>query len=153
MADKTLKEFQTHYINAHEDMSEEEQHEEEEEEGHNAITSDSIQMLLNQNKTEEHSHMATSDKLEEPVETLTKKAADPEAGKNTQQNANQGQGAGKGPMAWRRVAPKEGEPTEKTVGNKVFKCCGECHRGKGLWTTGDGLHGTEEHDPNKSARK
>ena len=55
-------------------------------------------------------------------------------------------------MAWRQVAPEEGQPTEKTVGKKQFKCCAKCCRGQGLWTTGDGLHGTEEHDPNKSTR-
>lgn len=92
--------------------------------------------------------------MEELVETLNKKVVDLEAGKNSQQNSNQGEGAGEGPMAWRRAASKEGKPTEKTVDGKVFKCC--CIKsclGQGLWTTGDGLHGTEEHDPNKSTRK
>ena len=57
--------------------------------------------------------MATNDKSEGPVETLIEKVAELETGKQTQQKTNGGQGTGKGPMAWRRVAPKEGEPTEK----------------------------------------
>ena len=75
-----------------------------------------------------------------------------QTGKQTQQKTNGGQGAGKGPMAWRRVAPKEGEPTEKTVDKKLFEHCEKCRHGQGLWTMGDGLHGTAEHDPNKSTR-
>ena len=56
-------------------------------------------------------------------------------------------------MAWRREAPKEEEPTEKTVEGKRFKHDGKCRQGKGLWTTGEGLHGSEEHDPTKSRKK
>ena len=151
-ADKTLKNFHQHHIDAHEEMLEDEECEEEENEAHNAVTSDPIQMPLSQNKVEEQGHMATNDKLEGSVETLIKKVAELETGKPTQQKTNGGQGTGKGPMAWRRVAPKEGEPTEKTVNEKLFKCCEKCRRGQGLWTTGDGLHGTAEHDPNESTR-
>ena len=82
----------------------------------------------------------------------TQKVADLEGEKGNQKQANGGKGPGKGPMAWRCIAPKEGEPTEKTVGDKQFKCCAKCCQGQGLWTTGDGLHGTEEHGPNKSTR-
>ena len=67
--------------------------------------------------------MVTNNKLEELVGKLTKKVADLEAGKSTQPNTMQGQGSGNGPMAWRRVAPKEGDPNEKTVGEKLFKYC------------------------------
>ena len=96
--------------------------------------------------------MATNDELEGSAETLIEKAAELETGKPIQQKTNGGQGTGEGPMAWRRVAPNEGEPTEKTVNEKLFKHCEKCCRGQGSWTTGDGLHGTAEHDPNKSTR-
>ena len=70
-------------------------------------------MPLSQNKVEEQGHVATNNKLEGSVETSIEKVAELETGKPTQQKTNGGQGTGKGPMAWRRAAPKEGEPTEK----------------------------------------
>ena len=112
-ADETSKEFHQHCIDAHEEMLEDEECEEEENEAHNAVTSDPIQMPLNQNKVEEQGHMATNDESKGPVETLIEKVAELETGKQTQQKTNGGQGAGKGPMAWRRVAQKRENPQKK----------------------------------------
>ena len=89
-----MKNFHQHHINAHEEMSEEEECEEEEEEARNAMTSDLIQLSLNQNKAEEQGHMAANDESEDPVETLIEKVAELETGKQTQQKTNGGQGAG-----------------------------------------------------------
>ena len=34
---------------------------------------------------------------------------------------------------WKTIAPKEGEPTTKTVDGKEFHFCTKCRGGKGLW--------------------
>jgi len=56
-------------------------------------------------------------------------------------------------MTWRRDPPKEGEPTEKTVDGKKYRHCGRCRQDKDFWTTDEGFHGTEDHDPTKSTKK
>jgi len=68
---------------------------------------------------------------------------------NTKGNTNQTPGK----MAWRKVAPKDKEDQTKTFENVLYKWCGKCRGGPGLWTKGDGLHGTEDHDPNKGRKK
>ena len=54
-----------------------------------------------------------------------------------------------GKMAWRKVAPQDGEPNTKMFEEVEYKWCGKCRDRKGLWTKGEGKHGTNEHDPTK----
>ena len=48
---------------------------------------------------------------------------------------------------WRYVPPKvtKGESTEKKVNGVLYKWCGKCRQGKGIWTTGRNMHSTKEH--------
>ena len=66
---------------------------------------------------------------------------------NKQPNKNQ-----KGKMAWCKVPPKQGESNTKIFENRTFKWCAACCKGKGLWTTGAGLHETKDHDPTKFSK-
>ena len=69
----------------------------------------------------------------------------------TKEKKNTGkQITGAGKFTWRKIAPKEGKSNEKVVDGKSYKHCQTCRQGKGLWTTGLGLHGTNDHDPTKS---
>lgn len=54
---------------------------------------------------------------------------------------------------WRTVAPKNNEPNEKVVNGITYKYCAKYCRGKGYWTSGDSLHGTDEHDPTKFKKR
>ena len=58
----------------------------------------------------------------------------------------------KGKMAWRHIPPKEGEPTTKIFEGIMYKWCGTCKMGEGLWTRGVGMHDTANHDSNKSRK-
>ena len=46
---------------------------------------------------------------------------------------------------WRCKTPNGNEPKEKTVDGIIYKWCGKCRQGKGLWTKGDAAHTTTEH--------
>lgn len=46
--------------------------------------------------------------------------------------------------AWKKVAPKDGEPTTMTKDGKVYFWCTKCRNGKGMWA----LHITEQHTSN-----
>ena len=129
-----------------------------EEEAHNVITSEMIQAILDQGEEEQvgeqQAHLATeNEKLIGLIEKLTQKVTALESGKGDRNNRRNDQERGKGPMAWRREAPKEGESKEKTVDGKKYMHCGKCRQGKGLWTTGEGLHGNDDHDPTKYKKK
>ena len=106
--------------------------------------------------TENEKLMDLLEKLTEKVSALESKKVGnntPIGGTTPIGGAAQKQGDGKGPMAWRQISPKDNEPKEKTVEGKIYRHCATCRQGKGLWTTGEGLHGTEQHDPTKSKKK
>jgi hypothetical protein len=46
--------------------------------------------------------------------------------------------------AWKKVAPKDEEPTTMTKDGKTYFWCTKCRNGKGLWA----LHTTEQHSSN-----
>ena len=126
-------------------------------EANNALTSEQLQHILNSveaTKTQhEHANMSTDLKLLELIATLTKKVSALEGNVEKRYNRKENAPPGTGRMAWRRESPKEGEPLEKMVDGKRYKHCRTCRKGDGLWTTGEGLHGTSEHDPDKSRKK
>ena len=47
--------------------------------------------------------------------------------------------------AWRKVAPKSGEPNTKKHNGVTTKWCQKCSRGKGMWHLGDKAHSTADH--------
>ena len=155
---KTPELFRTHFIEAYEEMLNDEAGEEmRTEEANNVLTSEQLQQILNSvGVTEappEHANMSTDTKLLELIERLTKKVSALESKGDSKPNQRQRPQQDRGRMAWRREAPKEGELLEKTVDGKKYKHCGTCRKGEGLWTTGAGLHGTPEHDPERSRQK
>ena len=90
--------------------------------------------------------MVTNDKLYEMLEKIMKTSQKDNTNNNKRNNNNTNT---PGKMAWRKIAPKEGEPHTKTFEGIEYKYCGKCRRGEGLWTKGEGLHGTADHDPAK----
>ena len=158
LAKKKPINFRQHYINAYEELLEEVEKE--------AIISEMIKALLVQGDDaednehqgrEQQAHLATeNEQLMDLIINLTHKVNALESRKGGRSDQNRDCNAGGGgldPMVWQRVAPKEGEPAEKTVEDKKYKHCSNCRQGKGLWTTGEGFHGTTDHDPSKSRKK
>lgn len=159
--DKTIENFRLHFVEAYEDMLEDRDRSEDPQEAHNVLSSDILEALLNPQETKNEHAMniyeqnLTNSELIKLVRRLEKKVEELQInGQRGGQNANDGGRNGKsnGPTSWRRVPPADGAPTEKTVDNQLFKFCAKCRQGRGLWTTGQGLHGTEQHDPSKRKR-
>ena len=76
-----------------------------------------------------------------------------QGGGNRGQGGGTQNGGGKGKMAWRKIAPKENEPQQKELEGIKYNYCATCRGGKGLWTRGEGIHKTSEHDPTKWKQK
>ena len=61
-------------------------------------------------------------------------------------NGNNNSGGGNGNSSGGKwAAPKDGEPTQKTVNGVLFKWCQKCRGGKGHWNK---THSTDEHKEN-----
>ena len=127
---KTPELFQTHFIEAYEEILNDEAGEEETtEEANNTLTSEQLQQILNSmgvNDTpNEQANISTDCKLLELIEKLTEKVSRLEGNikktsdqtKNTKQHAQPRNGRN----AWRKVAPKSCEPLEKVVDGKIIK--------------------------------
>ena len=125
--------------------------ENEKEDAYNVLTSEMLEEILKESNKEEKEKeeighvnvIQSNEKLFQMLEKLLQR----ENRNNNNSNNNNNNKPGK--MAWRKVAPKQGEEETKTFEGINYKWCGKCRRGEGLWTKGDGLHGTADHDPSK----
>lgn len=160
MTDQTIKNFQTHYVDAYkellEDIENKEEKEKQQENVGNVIFSDIIKKLLEmqdtdkdkeeQEPTTQFASMAQiNEKFLEQLNSLTEKVKKLEATNKCPNNQNNGNGK----MAWRKVAPKPGKPTKKMFEGVLYKWCGKCCGGKGLWRKCEGMHSEADHDPSK----
>ena len=148
-----MQNFQQHYVEVYEEMLEDMENVEEENEkesAYNVVTNEMIEEILKESDKEEKEReqtafvnvMQSNDKLLKMLKKLLQK-------ENNKNNSNNNSNNQPGKMAWRKVAPKQGEEETKTFEGVDYKWCGKCRWGEGLWTKGDGLHGTADHDPNK----
>lgn len=84
-------------------------------------------------------------KLLPVLEKSTSNPKDNGGGRGGRKNLN----AGKGEISWRTVASKEGEATTKLFVGVTYKWCENCYCGGELWTKGEEMHDTADHDPTK----
>lgn len=159
--DKTIDNFKAHFVESYNDMMEkmdgEKEAEQAIEEEANALTTDFIQAILNQEKQQ-----STSDnqKIGEALKFFLQKLNNLQSNNpqpttnrnNLQPTTNRNNHRPQGKMSWRKDAPGEGEDTKKTFEGMEYKYCAKCRGGKGLWTKGEGKHNTEQHVPSKSSR-
>lgn len=159
----TINNLEQHFIEAYQEIIDEEEDMDDviEKKINNIIDSEYIKTLLaseednttihNERDTEFANMMAQNQELIKMMKDLSAQVDTLKKANNSrgQPNNNQNNGKGKGKMAWRKIAPKEGESTTKMFEGMQYEYCGTCNKGEGLWTCGEGKHGTKEHDPSK----